>query len=69
MARIIGPLIGMSANHGIGKLINVWGLLSVIVSLVAFGSPYIRNLERDLPDHAAGLVSELPVAVSEPTDY
>jgi len=69
LARIFGPLIGVGANHGIGLLISFLGLLAVIVSIVAFGSPYIRNLERDLPDHAAGLVSEAPVAVSEPTDY
>jgi MFS family permease len=53
LARVFGPLIGVGENHGIGLLISLLGLVFILVCVVAFMDPYIRNLERDLPDHAA----------------
>jgi MFS family permease len=53
LASVLGPIIGVGANHGVGVLISVLGLLSVGVSVLAFFNPHIRNVETDLPDHAA----------------
>jgi MFS transporter, DHA3 family, macrolide efflux protein len=52
LAPILGPWIGAGPNRGVGLLISVLGLLNVGVVLIAFTSSRIRNLERDLPDHA-----------------
>lgn len=67
-ASLLGPVIGVGSNHGIGLLISVLGLLNVVVTLVAFATPAIRNVELDLPDH---LITPEPEAVHgsvEPAD-
>ena len=51
LASILGPIVGVGANHGIGVLISFLGLLSVLVCVVGFSSRSIRNVETDLPDH------------------
>ncbi len=53
LAALLGPVVGVGANHGIGVLISCLGLLTGVVSLAAFLIPAIRNVERDVPDHAA----------------
>jgi MFS transporter, DHA3 family, macrolide efflux protein len=58
LAAILGPLVGVGANHGIGVLISCLGLLTAAVSLAAFWIPAIRNVERDVPDHAAVAASD-----------
>lgn len=49
LASLLGPLVGVGANHGVGVLIGVLGLLSGCVSLVAFSNRDIRNVELDPP--------------------
>ena len=56
LANILGPLVGVGANHGIGVLISVLGLIMAIVCVVAFFVKHIRNVEVDLPDHVAEVV-------------
>jgi DHA3 family macrolide efflux protein-like MFS transporter len=53
LAALLGPVVGVGANHGIGVLISCLGLLTGVVSLAALLIPAIRNVERDVPDHAA----------------
>jgi hypothetical protein len=53
LASVLGPIVGVGANHGVGVLISVLGLLSVGVSALAFLNRNIRNVEIDLPDHGA----------------
>jgi MFS transporter, DHA3 family, macrolide efflux protein len=53
LASVIGPIVGVGANHGVGVLISVLGLFSVGVCMLSFFSRSIRNVEIDLPDHAA----------------
>ena len=53
LAGILGPVVGVGESHGIGVLIGVLGVLNAVVVLIFFASARIRNLERDLPDHAA----------------
>ena len=57
LAALLGPVVGVGANHGIGVLISCLGLLTGVVSLAAFLIPAIRNVERDVPDHAAASAS------------
>lgn len=68
LARVFGPLIGVGSNHGIGLLISFLGLLLGLISLAAFSSPYIRNVERDLPDHVAEPVPDTVAILNEPVD-
>lgn len=51
LAPILGPVIGIGANHGIGVLISCLGLLSIFVCIAGFLNRSIRNVETDLPDH------------------
>jgi MFS transporter, DHA3 family, macrolide efflux protein len=50
LASLLGPIVGVGVNHGVGVLIGVLGLLSVGVSVVSFFNRHIRNVELDLPD-------------------
>jgi MFS family permease len=59
LATLLGPLIGVGANHGVGVLISVLGLLSVVVCVLAFFNRSIRNVEIDLPDHVAAAATEV----------
>jgi MFS family permease len=52
LAGLLGPVVGVGANHGVGVLISVLGLLTGVMSLLAFFNPSIRNVEIDLPDHS-----------------
>jgi hypothetical protein len=50
-------------------LISFLGLASIVVCVVAFFSRYIRNVETDLPDHVADLVTTAPTSLSnQPAD-
>jgi DHA3 family macrolide efflux protein-like MFS transporter len=65
LARVFGPLIGVGANRGVGLLISVLGLISVLASLIAFGNSTIRHLERDLPDHEPESLPDAPAILNE----
>jgi len=58
LAVLLGPIVGVGANHGVGVLISVLGLFSVGVCVLSFFSRSIRNVETDLPDHATVPVTE-----------
>ncbi len=53
LAPWLGPLIGVGANRGVGLLITLLGLLNGVAVLLAFLNKRLRNVERDLPDHAS----------------
>lgn len=53
LATRLGPLIGVGASRGVGVLISVLGVLSIIATVAFFLDARIRNVEVDLPDHAA----------------
>ncbi len=57
LAAILGPVVGGGANHGVGVLMSLLGLLTGVVSVAALLIPTLRNLERDVPDHAAAAAS------------
>lgn len=50
LAGILGPIFGVGAGRGVGVLITLVGLLSVLVSVGGFLVPTVRNVEIDLPD-------------------
>jgi MFS family permease len=54
LVSLLGPIVGVGANHGVGVLISLLGLASVVVCVLAFLNRDIRNVERELPDHIAG---------------
>jgi hypothetical protein len=54
LVPLFEPLVGVGANHGVGLLISTLGFLLLVVSIIAFCIPAIRNVEIDLPDHVAG---------------
>jgi DHA3 family macrolide efflux protein-like MFS transporter len=60
LALVLGPVVGVGANHGIGILVSFLGFLSLLVCVAAFFNPDIRNVEVDLPDHGVTPVSENP---------
>ena len=64
LAALLGPVVGVGSNHGVGVLISTLGLLSIGVSLLAFFIRPIRDVEIDLPDQVAGAVPEAQPAIS-----
>lgn len=51
LVPILGPIIGVGASRGVGLLISILGLVTLVISLVAFLTPALRNIDRDIPDH------------------
>ena len=51
LAPILGPIFGIGANRGVGVMISMVGILTLIVSITALLIPAIRRVELDLPDH------------------
>jgi hypothetical protein len=60
LAGTVGSVIGTGPGRGIGFMFVVMGLGTVLLAVVAFLNPSIRNVEEDLPD----MVPEEP-AISE----
>jgi hypothetical protein len=68
LAPLLGPLVGVGANRGVGLLISTLGLLSAGVTMVALSSKVIRNVELDLPDHVVGQEPGTAAALIQPAD-
>lgn len=68
LAPILGPLIGVGSNRGVGLLISVLGFLNMVVAVVAFSSRRLRHIEIDLPDHVATAPAGTAPAISEPAE-
>jgi MFS family permease len=65
LAPLLGPIVGVGANHGVGVLISVLGLLSLGVTILALSNRSVRNVEIDLPDHVAAAVPDTPTNLSD----
>jgi MFS family permease len=46
----IGDLIGVGLGRGIGLMIICSGLLLILISILAYLNPKIRNIEKEIPD-------------------
>jgi MFS family permease len=68
LASILSPMVGGGANRGVGLMISLIGVLSAAVALIAFSIRTIRNVELDLPDHAAQAAVDAHVPLEQPTD-
>ncbi len=55
--QAVAPLVGSSAGSGMGLMMVIGGTVAVLLTLVIYTVPAIRNLETVLPDYQ-------PVAVS-----
>jgi hypothetical protein len=66
----IGQIVGVGPGRGIGLLFMISGLTLVVVSLIAWANPRLRNLEMELPDFLpeaeAEEDKETDTAVSQP---
>jgi MFS transporter, DHA3 family, macrolide efflux protein len=51
MAATFGPLVGTGPGAGMGLVMVLCGLLGLLVPVVAYFIPAIRNAETILPDH------------------
>lgn len=59
--EIFAPLVGSEAGAGMGLIMLICGVITVLVSIVAYGSPMVRHMEAALPDYQA-------VAAEEPEE-
>lgn len=50
LATVFGPVWGIGEGRGIALLISMFGVLSIIMVLVAWGTPAIRLADTALPD-------------------
>ena len=46
----IGQIIGTGAGRGIGLMAIIAGLIGILVSMIVYANPRIRNVEEELPD-------------------
>jgi DHA3 family macrolide efflux protein-like MFS transporter len=51
LAPILGPIFGVGESRGVGVMISLVGILTLIVTIIALLVPAIRRVELDLPDH------------------
>jgi hypothetical protein len=56
LAGNIGQIIGTGHGRGIGLLFIVMGILTILVTVVAYLFPRLRRVEEDLPD----VVGDIP---------
>lgn len=49
-STVIGQLLGTGAGRGIGLMFILSGLTAIIVSILVYANPRIRNVENELPD-------------------
>jgi hypothetical protein len=57
LASSLGPLIGVGPGRGISLMFIVVGLLTLVLTLVAYRHPRLRLIEEELPD---ALPDEMP---------
>jgi len=68
LAAVLGPIVGVGENHGVGVLISTLGLMMAGVCVLGFTNHYIRNVETELPDQVAVAAPETGAGISEPAD-
>jgi predicted MFS family arabinose efflux permease len=50
LASSLGQILGVGPGRGVGLMFIVIGFLSILVTLIAYSIPHVRNVEDDLPD-------------------
>jgi MFS family permease len=46
----VGHLLGTGAGRGIGLMFIISGIIAIVISLLVYANPRIRNVEDELPD-------------------
>jgi DHA3 family macrolide efflux protein-like MFS transporter len=65
LTPLLGPIFGVGASRGIGVLISLVGILSVIAAIIALFIPLIRRVELDLPDYDQAVTAPAAQNASE----
>lgn len=55
---LVGQVIGVGPSRGIGLMFVIVGLLLVLVPLIGYLNPRVRNVEDELPDAATQITAE-----------
>ncbi|MGK7874282.1 MAG: MFS transporter [Xenococcaceae cyanobacterium] len=50
LANSIGKVIGVGPGRGIALLVILMGIVNILATIVAYGEPRLRRLEKELPD-------------------
>lgn len=50
LADTVGQLIGVGPGRGIGLLFVLMGMLNILVTAIAYRTPRLRRVEKELPD-------------------
>lgn len=61
LSTSIGELIGTGPGRGIGLMVVIAGILTILVSILAYLYPRVRNLEDELPDMVEKDLAEKPI--------
>ena len=51
LAGSVGSVLGTGPGRGIGLMFVIAGLLTMVLGLIGFAMPHVRNVETELPDH------------------
>jgi hypothetical protein len=51
--ELVAPFVGSSAGAGMGLIFVLSGMIALVMSIVLFSVPMIRNIESLLPDYVA----------------
>jgi MFS transporter, DHA3 family, macrolide efflux protein len=54
----VAPLVGNGVGAGMGLMIFIAGVGVTIASIVTYATPFVRNMEANLPDYVADPVAE-----------
>ncbi len=64
LAGSVGSIIGTGPGRGIAFMFVVMGFGTLLLAVVAYSTPSIRNLEDELPDMVPDEPGEIPVAAA-----
>jgi MFS transporter, DHA3 family, macrolide efflux protein len=62
-STLIGSILDTGPGRGIGLMFVIAGFTGILVSILVFASPRVRNLEDEIPDVIPDWESESPAAV------
>jgi MFS transporter, DHA3 family, macrolide efflux protein len=60
--EIVGQLIGSGPGRGIGLLFVIVGFSILIIAMIGYQYPAIRELENNLPDYQKSSTDKIPIA-------
>ena len=64
---IVGNVVGVGPGRGIGLMIICSGILLLMVSVIAYANPRIRNIETEIPDAIPDAIDSAASEETEPS--